>query len=70
MKNIAEEIVSFEECLYLEEKSENTIKKYIRDVNAFIGFLGIKTGYWCSYFGDYRELNCDNCNKFTLLHGK
>lgn len=36
-----------------------------KEMSKAIGFLGIKTGYWCSYFGDYRELNCDNCNKFT-----
>ena len=41
MKNI-EEIIRFEKFLYLEEKSENTVKKYIRDVNTFIGFLGIE----------------------------
>lgn len=35
-----ESIKRFKAYLYEEEKSENTIKKYIRDVRAFCGWLG------------------------------
>ncbi len=36
------QIVSFIKYLTTEEKSENTIEKYIRDVNMFIAFVGNK----------------------------
>lgn len=41
MKIITDEVIKkFELYLYEEEKSENTIKKYMRDVKAFYGYVG------------------------------
>lgn len=39
----AKTIQQFEKYLRMEEKSQNTIEKYIRDVNAFSEYLGEKT---------------------------
>ena len=36
-----ESIKAFEKYLLTEEKAENTVEKYIRDVRAFIGFVGV-----------------------------
>ena len=36
------DVRGFEEYLRLEEKSKNTIEKYIRDVTAFWAFIGMK----------------------------
>ena len=35
----ADTICQFKEHLVLEERSENTIEKYMRDIKAFITFL-------------------------------
>ncbi len=41
MKRITDEMIkSFTEYLYREEKSSNTIEKYIRDIRGFIRWLG------------------------------
>ena len=43
MKNITNEIVKrFEQYLYEEEKSDNTIEKYMRDIRFFREWLGGK----------------------------
>lgn len=43
MKIITKELIdNFEIYLYEEERSENTVKKYIRDINAFFGYIGEK----------------------------
>jgi site-specific recombinase XerD len=42
--NLYDELNQFDEQLYLEEKSDNTIKKYIRDVKTFIYFIS-KEGF-------------------------
>ena len=39
-KSILEHIQAYSNHLYLEEKSAATIEKYIRDVTAFIEWLG------------------------------
>lgn len=38
--NLIEYISEFENELCLEEKSEHTIKKYLRDVSAFVDYIG------------------------------
>ncbi|MGN0179975.1 MAG: phage integrase SAM-like domain-containing protein, partial [Monoglobaceae bacterium] len=41
MKNLTHKIVKeFERYLYEEEKSDNTIEKYMRDIRYFRGWLG------------------------------
>ena len=39
----AKTILNFQNHLRMEEKSQNTIEKYIRDVSAFAEYLGGKT---------------------------
>ena len=39
----AKTILNFENHLRMEEKSQNTIEKYIRDVTAFAEYLGGNT---------------------------
>ena len=44
MKNITNEIVKrFEQYLYEEERSDNTIEKYMRDIRFFREWLGGKS---------------------------
>ena len=41
MRKITNELItSFKEYLIEEEKSENTVEKYIRDVRAFAAYAG------------------------------
>ena len=37
------EIIRFSEQMYLEEKSENTVKKYVRDVKVFFEYASKKS---------------------------
>ena len=45
MENINKKIEAFREYLISEEKSENTIEKYMRDVRAFREW-SVQSGEW------------------------
>lgn len=59
MKHITNEIVKrFEQYLYEEEKSNNTIEKYMRDVAAFLAIVGAKE-LKKSDILDYKQKLCE-----------
>lgn len=60
MKIITYEIIkNFENYLYEEEKSENTIEKYMRDVKRFFGYMG-KRPLKKSDILEYKKMLCEN----------
>ena len=63
MKNITNEIVKrFEQYLYEEERSDNTIEKYMRDIRFFREWLGGKSVDKSVVLAYKKEL----CEKYCL----
>lgn len=55
---ITEELIAeYKSYLYKEEKSRNTVSKYIRDIRAFSAFIGRRAGQKRKIFWHGRK-NC------------
>lgn len=68
MRIITKELIEkFKLCLYEEEKSKNTIEKYIRDVNFFSSWLcgDEVTKKVVVAFALCRQINLNKFSKFT-----